>query len=106
MATTNKAPANKVTKKSPKKKATTPTQARVRQVRLDLPGPDAVAVREAFAMQQQEFADYFGLTLSFVRNIEQGRTEWSSAARAFYTILQHEPEAAKRAIRKARIVEG
>lgn len=60
------------------------------------------ALRESLGMTQDQLAAMLGLNPGTLRNWEQGIREPTDAARALLTILQHEPAAAMRALRKGR----
>ena len=63
--------------------------------------PDAVdvrAIRRKLGMSQAQFAAAFGFGLDAVQNWEQGRRRPEGAARAFLKVIEHEPEAVRRAL--------
>ncbi len=59
---------------------------------------DVKAVRKRLRLTQEEFAIRYNLTIARVRDWEQGRSEPDSAARAYITVIDKEPEAVKRAL--------
>lgn len=59
---------------------------------------DVRRIRQALGMSQAEFATSFGFGLDAVRNWEQGRRRPEGAARAFLKVIEHEPEAVRRAL--------
>lgn len=76
--------------------------ARTIRIPRPLPDPDPAAIRAGLGLTQPEFAEEFALNVTTVRNWEQAHTDLSAAVRTLYTIIQHEPTAARRALRKAR----
>jgi putative transcriptional regulator len=62
------------------------------------PVPDVQAIRERFAMSQEDFARTIGVPVATLRNWEQQRTAIAPAARTLFRILEREPEAALRAL--------
>lgn len=62
--------------------------------------PDPRGIRERLAMTQQAFAGLLGIPLGTLRNWEQGRTRPDPAAVALFRILDTEPKAALRALRR------
>jgi putative transcriptional regulator len=59
---------------------------------------DPKSIRERTGLTQEEFARVFGLPLGTVRDWEQRRTRPDAAAENYLRVIEHEPEAAKRAI--------
>ncbi len=59
---------------------------------------DVKAVRKRLRLTQEEFAIRYNLTIARVRDWEQGRSVPDSAARAYLTVIEKEPEAVKRAL--------
>jgi putative transcriptional regulator len=59
---------------------------------------DVRAVRAKLGMSQHSFAARFGVSLSTVRNWEQGRRRPEGPARVLLTIIDREPEAVERAL--------
>jgi putative transcriptional regulator len=59
---------------------------------------DVKAIRSKLGMSQARFAASFGFALDAVQNWEQGRRRPEGAARAFLKVIEHEPEAVKRAL--------
>jgi putative transcriptional regulator len=59
---------------------------------------DVKAVRKRLRLTQEEFALRYNLTIARVRDWEQGRSVPDSAARAYLTVIEKEPEAVKRAL--------
>jgi putative transcriptional regulator len=61
---------------------------------------DTARIREKINMSQSQFAAYFGVSVRTVQEWEQGRAVPSGPARAFLTVIDHEPEAVRRALMK------
>ena len=59
---------------------------------------DVRAVRRRLRLIQEEFAVRYNLTIARVRDWEQGRSVPDSAARAYLTVIDKEPDAVKRAL--------
>jgi putative transcriptional regulator len=59
---------------------------------------DVKAIREKICLSQGEFAKLFGLSKRTLEHWEHGRRVPSGAARAFLTVIAHEPEAVRRAL--------
>lgn len=55
-------------------------------------------VREKLNLTQQEFANTFHLSLSSIRNWEEGRSVPDQAARILLKVIRHNPEAVKEAL--------
>jgi putative transcriptional regulator len=62
---------------------------------------DVQAVRRKLGFSQREFAMRFGFSLATVRNWEQGHRAPEGPARALLTIIDREPEAVERALKRA-----
>jgi len=60
--------------------------------------PNLKAVREKLGLTQKEFAVTFQLSLSAVRDWEQGRFVPDQAARTLLKVIAHNPEAVKEAL--------
>ena len=59
---------------------------------------DVAAIRARLSLTQEEFAARFGLSVSTVRNWEQGRSEPDEPARGFLAVIAAHPEIAEAAI--------
>lgn len=55
-------------------------------------------LRERLGLSQQAFAAAFSIPVGTVRDWEQGRGKPDATARAFVTLVEHDPEAARRAL--------
>ncbi|QJE71928.1 helix-turn-helix domain-containing protein [Aerophototrophica crusticola] len=55
-------------------------------------------LRERMGLSQQAFASAFHIPVGTVRDWEQGRGTPDATARAFITLVEHDPEAARRAL--------
>lgn len=74
--------------------------ASVREVKVP-ESIDVQAVRRKLGFSQREFAMRFGFSLATVRNWEQGHRAPEGPARALLTIIDREPEAVERALKRA-----
>lgn len=72
---------------------TTPEQLRTAR-RL----PRTKTLRRALALTQEEFATRYRIPLGTLRDWEQGRCEPDQPARAYLTVIAHDPEGVKRAL--------
>jgi putative transcriptional regulator len=59
---------------------------------------DVRHIRKELGMSQVEFAMSFGFGIDAVRNWEQGRRRPEGAARAFLKVIEHDPDAVRRAL--------
>jgi putative transcriptional regulator len=60
--------------------------------------PNVKAIRERLRLTQKQFAEMFGLSLSVVRDWEQGRFIPDQAARTLLKVIDRNPEAVKQAL--------
>jgi putative transcriptional regulator len=60
--------------------------------------PVAKAIRQKLGMTQEEFARTYHLSLSALRDWEQQRFQPDQAARTLLRVIEHSPEAVKRAL--------
>jgi putative transcriptional regulator len=60
--------------------------------------PRKKTLRRALAMTQEEFAIRYHIPLGTLRDWEQGRCEPDQPARAYLTVIAHDPEGVKRAL--------
>ena len=60
--------------------------------------PNIKAIREKLHLSQKQFADTFGLSLSVVRDWEQGRLFPDRAARTLLKVIAHNPQAVQEAL--------
>src|SRR5215831_7087180 len=63
--------------------------------------PQAKIIRRALQLTQEEFAIRYHIPLGTLRDWEQGRTEPDQPARAYLTVIAHDPEGARRAFQGA-----
>lgn len=63
-----------------------------------VPSIDAAQVRRKLGLSQSKFAATFGISLRTVQEWEQGRAEPKGPARALLTLIDREPDAARRAL--------
>ena len=59
---------------------------------------DVKAIRKGLKLTQQQFAQEFGLELRTVQDWEQRRVLPTGAARTLLRIIEHDPEAVRRAL--------
>lgn len=59
---------------------------------------DVAAIRAKSGLSQERFAAVFGISLSTLRNWEQGRRAPEGPARVLLQVIDHEPEAVRRAL--------
>lgn len=62
--------------------------------------PNVKAIRERLRLSQRQFAEMFGLSLSVVRDWEQGRFIPDQAARTLLKVIDRNPEAVRQALLK------
>jgi putative transcriptional regulator len=62
---------------------------------------NVAAVRKRLGLSQQKFADCFGLNVSILRDWEQGRRYPDQAARTLLAVIDHAPDAVRRALEAA-----
>jgi len=60
--------------------------------------PRARTLRRALSLTQEEFAARYHIPLGTLRDWEQGRSEPDQPARAYLTVIAHDPEGVKRAL--------
>jgi putative transcriptional regulator len=60
--------------------------------------PRAKIIRRALGLTQQEFAARFCIPLGTLRDWEQGAAEPDSCARAYLTVIAHNPKAVEAAL--------
>lgn len=75
--------------------------SKVRIHEIAVPIINVYSAREKLGLTQKLFAMTFGVSLSTVRNWEQGRRNPTGAAKVLLNIIQKEPEAVKRVLSKA-----
>ena len=59
---------------------------------------DVQAIRKELNLSQASFASLFGLSLSSLKNWEQGRRQPDKAVRAYLTVIQRNPDAVRAAL--------
>ena len=64
--------------------------------------PRAKIIRQALGITQEEFAARFQIPLGTLRDWEQGAKEPDRAARSYLTVIAQDPEAVRRALKRAR----
>lgn len=60
--------------------------------------PRTKTLRRALGLTQEEFAARFHIPLGTLRDWEQGRCEPDQPARAYLTVIAHDPEGVRRAL--------
>jgi putative transcriptional regulator len=68
------------------------------QIRTARRVPRTKILRRALAMTQEEFAARYHIPLGTLRDWEQGRCEPDQPARAYLTVIAHDPEGVTRAL--------
>ena len=70
--------------------------------------PRIKTLRRALGLTQEEFAARYKIPLGTLRDWEQGRSEPDQPARAYLTVIAHDPEGVRRALRgeQAPVVPG
>ena len=64
--------------------------------------PRVRTMRRALGITQEEFAARYHVPLGTLRDWEQGRTEPDQPARAYLTVIAHDPEGVWRALQHAK----
>jgi len=59
---------------------------------------DVARIRKNVGMSQSEFAEHYGFSFRTVQQWEQGRAIPTGATRAYLLVIDHEPEAVRRAL--------
>jgi putative transcriptional regulator len=68
------------------------------QLRTALRLPRTKTLRRALSLTQEEFAARYHIPLGTLRDWEQGRCEPDQPARAYLTVIAHDPEGVKHAL--------
>jgi putative transcriptional regulator len=58
----------------------------------------ARALRRALGLTQEEFAERYHIPIGTLRDWEQGRSAPDQPARAYLTVISHDPEGVRRAL--------
>jgi len=61
---------------------------------------DVKAIRTKLGLSQGDFADRYGFSRRTIQEWEQGRALPDSAVRAYLTVIEHDPRAVERALRR------
>lgn len=64
--------------------------------------PRIKTLRRALGLTQEEFAARYKIPLGTLRDWEQGRSEPDQPARAYLTVIAHDPEGVRRALEDGR----
>ena len=67
----------------------------------DLSEPDVTAIRRKYRLSQAKFASLLGISISTLRNWEQGRRKPEGAARVLLRVADRHPEAILDAVYEA-----
>jgi putative transcriptional regulator len=62
--------------------------------------PRVKTLRRALGLTQEEFAGRYRIPLGTLRDWEKGRSEPDQPARAYLTVIAHDPEGVRRALQK------
>ena len=62
--------------------------------------PRIKTLRRALGLTQEEFAARYKIPLGTLRDWEQGRSEPDQPARAYLTVIAHDPEGVRKALQK------
>lgn len=62
--------------------------------------PRVKTMRRALGLTQEEFAVRYQVPLGTLRDWEQGRTEPDQPAKAYLTVIAHDPEGVRRALQR------
>jgi putative transcriptional regulator len=65
--------------------------------------PRTKTLRRALALTQEEFAARYHIPIGTLRDWEQGRCEPDQPARAYLTVIAHDPEGVKRALSRKHL---
>jgi putative transcriptional regulator len=65
--------------------------------------PRAKTLRRALALTQEEFAARYHIPIGTLRDWEQGRCEPDQPARAYLTVIAHDPDGVRRALDKKNL---
>ncbi|HYS49848.1 MAG TPA: helix-turn-helix domain-containing protein [Xanthobacteraceae bacterium] len=60
--------------------------------------PRAKIIRRALGLSQEDFAARYRIPIGTLRDWEQGRVEPDQAARAYLTVIAHDPEGVRKAL--------
>ena len=75
----------------------------LRTTTYTIPGPvDVRAVRERRGLSQNQFAARYGFSPRTLQQWEQGRSKPDGVARAYLTVIDHDPKTVEKALKKAR----
>ena len=64
--------------------------------------PRIKTLRRALRLTQEEFAARYRIPLGTLRDWEQGRSEPDQPARAYLTVIAHDPDGVRRALQNAK----
>src|SRR5213596_2215996 len=76
-------------------------EIQLRTTTYTIPDPvDVRAVREGLELSQSQFAARYGFNPRTLQEWEQGRSKPDSAVRAYLKVIENDPKAVERALRK------
>lgn len=67
------------------------------------PEVDVKRIRKKTGLTQEKFASSFGFSTGCIRDWEQGRHAIDASSRVLLTVIEQEPDAVKRALKKAKV---
>jgi Predicted transcriptional regulator len=74
----------------------------LRTTTYTIPGPvDVRAIRESLGLSQNQFAARYGFSPRTLQQWEQGRSKPDGVARAYLTVIHHDPKTVEKALKKA-----
>jgi putative transcriptional regulator len=77
-------------------------EIKLRTTTYTVPGPiDVRAVRERLGLSQNQFAARYGFSPRTLQQWEQGRSKPDSVARAYLTVIDHDPKTVEKALKRA-----
>ena len=79
-----------------------PNRVRETSIRVTVPpSVDVAVIRQRSGLSRSAFAARFGFSIATLRKWETGQRQPDRAARAYLSVIAHDPEAVERALRAA-----